>query len=96
MVNDIVVHMYGYYFFHNFIISNESGHIVTLAACGLTLGPWFVELGCLQLLAVDHDPGAKLLPVIAHDLELSRDGQQLGLRCMFNFYCEFFHLLLYA
>ena len=48
-----------------------------LGACSLALGPWFVELGRLQLLAVDRDPGAKALPGITHDLELSRDGQQL-------------------
>jgi len=32
------------------------------------------EAWCLQLLAIDLDPGAKLGPVMAHDLELSRDG----------------------
>jgi len=64
---------------------------VALVACCLVLGPWFVELGRLQLLAVDHDPGAKALPVITHDLELSCDGLQLGRRGAANFYCEFFH-----
>ena len=46
----------------------------------------------LQLLAVDLDPGTKPGPVIAHDLELSRDGLQLGRRGAANFYCELFHL----
>jgi len=36
------------------------------------------EAWSLQLLAVDRDPGAKALPGIAHDLELSCDGQQLA------------------
>ena len=46
----------------------------------------------MQLLAVDRDPGAKALPVITHDLELSCDGQQLRWRRVTNFYCEFFHI----
>ena len=32
----------------------------------------------LKLFAVDRDPGAKALPVVGHDLELSCDGQQLA------------------
>ena len=51
---------------------------MTLDASGLALEPWFSQAWSLQLLAVDHDPGTKLLPGIAHDLELSRDSQQLG------------------
>ena len=58
----------------------------------MALGPWFVERGRLQLLAIDHDPGAKALPVITHDFELSCDGQQLRFRGITYFYCEFFHL----
>ena len=46
----------------------------------------------LQLLAVDLDPGAKALPVVTHNLELSCDGLQLGRRGAANFYCELFHL----
>ena len=60
-------------------------------ACSLALGPWFVEAWSLQLLAVDHDPGAKLGPPIAHDLQLSCDGLQLWRGCVAYFYCEFFH-----
>jgi len=48
------------------------------------------EAWSLKLLTIDPDPGAKLGPVIAHDLELSCDGQQLGRRRMFNLYCELF------
>ena len=65
---------------------------MALAACSLVLGPWFVEAWSLQLLAVDRDPGAKLLPGIAHDLELSCDGCQLAGRRVTNFYCELFHI----
>ena len=66
---------------------------MALAACCLRFGPWALdpEAWRLQLLAIDPDPGAKLLPSIAHDLELSCDGQQLSRRCMWYFYCEFFH-----
>ena len=38
----------------------------------------YPEAWSLKLLAVDHDPGAELRPVIAHDLEFSRDGLQLA------------------
>ena len=57
---------------------------MALAAWCLQLGPWSMdpEAWSLQLLAIDIDPGAELLPGIGHDLELSRDGQQLGRRCM--------------
>jgi len=51
---------------------------MALAACSLALDPWFVEAWRLQLLAIDHDPGTKLLPSIAHDLELRCDGLQLA------------------
>ena len=47
----------------------------------------------LQLLDVDHDPGSKLGPSIAHDLELSCDGQQLTRARVCYVYCEFFHFL---
>ena len=50
---------------------------MALVACCLALGPWFMELGRLQLLAVDPDLGTEALPVITHDLELSCDGQEL-------------------
>ena len=63
---------------HAPIISNESGHIVALGACSLTLGPCFVELRRLKLLTIDPDPGTKALPVITHDLELSSDGLELA------------------
>ena len=63
---------------------------MALGACSLALDPCFVEPGRLKLLTIDQDPGAKALPGIAHDLELSRDGQQLSLGCMTYFYCEFF------
>ena len=68
----------------------ESGYIVTLAACSLALGPWFVEAWRLELLAVDPDPRAKLLPAVTHNLELSCDGLQLWPGRVANFYCEFF------
>jgi len=45
-------------------------HTVALAACSLVLGPWFVEAWGLELLAIDPDPWAKLLPGVAHNLEL--------------------------
>ena len=73
------------------MLSYEHGQFVTLAACSLVLGPCFVEAWSLQLLAVDQDPGAKLSPGIRHDLELSRDGQELWPRSVCYFYCEFFH-----
>ena len=44
-----------------------------LAAC-----PRYPEAWSLQLLAIDHDPGAISGPSIAHDLELSCDGLQLA------------------
>ena len=61
-------------------------------ASGLALAPWFVKLGRLQLLAIDQDPRTILRPRIAHDLELSCDGQELWCRGILNFYCEFFHI----
>jgi len=48
----------------------------------------------LKLLTIDPDPGTKLGPSIAHDFELSCDGQQLGRRRMFNLYCELFHFFI--
>jgi len=51
---------------------------VTLGACSLPLVPGLPEAWGLQLGAIDLDPGAKLGPSIAHDLELRCDGLQLG------------------
>ena len=51
---------------------------MTLVACCLVLGPWFMKAWSLQLVAVDRDPWTKLLPAITHDLELSCDGQELA------------------
>ena len=62
------------------------------AASGAVLVPWCVKAWSLQLLAVDHDPGAEALPVIGHDLELSCDGLKLWPGGVFNFYCELFHI----
>ena len=68
---------------------------MTLAACCLTLvaRPWDPQVWCLQLFTIDKNPGAKLFPGIAHDLELSCDGLQLARASVTNFYCEFFHTL---
>jgi len=55
---------------------------VTLAAWSLGLVPWFVKAWSLELLAIDPDPRSILRPAITHDLELSRDGQQLALISM--------------
>ena len=68
---------------------------MALAACCLRLGACSLkpEAWSFNSLAVDHDPRAKLLPGIAHDFELQRNGCQLRRRCMANFYCEFFHLI---
>ena len=52
---------------------------MALAAWSLGLVARLVEAWSLKLLAIDPDPWAKLLPSIAHDLELSCDGLQLGL-----------------
>jgi hypothetical protein len=38
-----------------------------------------VELQGLQCSLVDRDPGSKLRPTVAHNLELSCDSLQLGL-----------------
>ena len=46
----------------------------------------------MQLGAIDQYPGTKLGPVIGHDLELSRDGQQLARGRVTNFYFELFHI----
>ena len=61
-----------------------------LAASGPVLVSCFVKAWRLQLLAVDHDPGTKLGPSVAHDLELSCDGQQLARARVCYVYCEFF------
>ena len=52
---------------------------MTLAACSLALvtRPWDPEAWSLQLFTIDKNLWAKLLPAVTHDLELSRDGQQL-------------------
>jgi len=63
-----------------------------MALAAWSLGPWFVEAWSLKLLAIDPDPWAKLLPSIAHDLELQANGLQLLRRRVTYFYCEFFHL----
>ena len=65
---------------------------MALVACCLARGPGFVEAWRLQLLAIDRDPGTKLLPVITHDLELGSDGQELPRARVCYVYCEFFHL----
>ena len=57
-----------------------------LAACTFNPEPWR-----LHLLPVNFYSGAKLLPGVAHDLQLSCDGRQLAGRGVANFYCEFFH-----
>ena len=64
-----------------------------LAACGLLLAACAgdPEARSLYLLPVNFYLGAKLLPSIAHDLELSCDGLQLARGGAVNFYCEFFH-----
>ena len=49
-----------------------------LAASRLALVSGFPEAWSLKLGAIDIYPGAKLLPGITHDLELSCDGLQLA------------------
>jgi len=61
---------------------------MALVCCSLV---FFPELQGLQCSLVDRDPGSKLRPAMAHELELSRDGLQLRPGRMFNFYCELFH-----
>ena len=53
---------------------------------------WYSKAWSLKLGAIDHDPGTKLSPSIAHDLELSCDGRKLARGCVTNFYCKFFHI----
>ena len=62
----------------------------------LRLGAWRFHRQAwrLQGLAIDHDPWAKLSPVIAHDLEFRRNGLELPSGGVTNFYCKFFHVLL--
>ena len=50
---------------------------MALVACSLPLVAGLCQAWSLQLLAIDPDLRTKLLPVITHDLELSRDGRQL-------------------
>jgi len=47
---------------------------MALGAWSLVLAAWLPQAWRLELGAIDHDPGTKALPVITHDLELSRDG----------------------
>ena len=61
----------------------------------MALEPWFSQAWSLQLLAVDRDPGAKALPVITHDLELSCDGQELTRARVCYVYFELFHTFLF-
>ena len=65
-----------------------------LAASGPALAtcPRYPEAWSLQLGAIDLDPGAKLGPVVGHDLELSRDGGQLARACVTYFYFKLFHI----
>ena len=58
------------------------------------LAAWsgYPEAWRLKLLTIDLDPGAKLLPGVAHDLQLSCDGGELAGWRVANFYGEFFHL----
>ena len=57
----------------------------------MLVASWYSKAWRLKLLTIDHDPRTVLGPAIAHDLELSCDGQQLGRRRMFNLYCKLFH-----
>ena len=59
----------------------------TLAAC-----PGYPEAWGLKLLTIDLDPGAKLGPVVGHDLEFSCDGLQLARACVTYFYFKLFHI----
>ena len=69
---------------------------MTLAACSLLLAACarYPEAWSLHLLSVNFYLGAKLLPAIAHDLELGCDGLQLARGSVTNFYCEFFHVFI--
>jgi len=79
-------------FFSFFLISFNCVWSLALGACSLLLaGSGDRELWSLQLLSIDRDPRAKLLPAVGHDLELSGDGQQLSCGGVAYFYCEFFH-----
>ena len=68
---------------------------MALAACCLRLGACALlpEAWRLQLFSIDHDPWAKLLPAVGHDLELQGNRRQLSWRRVAYFYCEFFHIL---
>ena len=68
---------------------------MALAAWSLGLVPWFVKAWSLELLAIDPDPRSILGPTITHDLQLSRDGQELWSRGILNFYCKLFHTFLF-
>ena len=62
----------------------------------LELVAWgFSELRLRDGLAIDRDPWTVALPFIGHDLKFQCDGLQLGLRCVANFYCEFFHRIVF-
>ena len=56
------------------------------------LGHRYPELQGLECSLVDRDPGSKLRPGMAHDLELCCDGLKLWPGGVFNFYCELFHI----
>ena len=78
---------------YNFI-SNESGHIVALVACSLPLVAGLSQAWSLQLVTIDRYLGAKSLPGIAHNLELSCDSLQLWPWRVCDVYCEssYFHI----
>ena len=84
--DSIFWHFYSFLFF---ILLFNCVRFVALGACCRNPEAWR-----LKLLAIDPDPWTKLGPSIAHDFELSCDGQQLGRRRMFNLYCELFHFFL--
>jgi len=51
---------------------------MALVACSLPLVPGLSQAWSLQLLAINKNLRTESLPGIAHDLELSCDGQQLA------------------
>jgi len=63
---------------------------MALVCCSL-VAPFDAERWRRHCLLVDPDPGTKLLPSIGHDLELSRDGQQLARASVAYVYFELFH-----
>ena len=56
------------------------------------LGHRYPELQGLECSLIDRDPGSKLRPGMAHDLELCCAGLKLLPGGGFNFYCELFHI----